>query len=154
MEIPKEIDRYIVKDELLEKQFSLSGIFEIKGTNVYATNKRLFVKRGNTIRDISYDHISSIMMKETRNWLYILLGYLLVLIGVVSLWIHPDIIMNIIPEWSMLLLLFIGLIIIVIGFVPRQQIELTVVGMTEPYKLSGKKVNLELLYKYIREKRI
>ena len=69
------------------------------------------------------------------------------LIGVVSLWIHPDIIMNIIPEWSMLLLLFIGLIIIVIGFVPRQQIELTVVGMTEPYKLSGKKVNLELLYK-------
>ena len=64
MEIPKEIDRYIVKDELLEKQFSLSGIFEIKGTNVYATNKRLFVKRGNTIRDISYDHISSIMMKE------------------------------------------------------------------------------------------
>jgi hypothetical protein len=52
MIIAEEIKEYLARDEVIEKEFYLRGRFAVSGYMVYATNKRLFIVRGNSIKDI------------------------------------------------------------------------------------------------------
>ncbi|GAG96828.1 unnamed protein product, partial [marine sediment metagenome] len=64
--IPKDVEKYLVKDEIVDKQFQL------KDRNVFTSTNRMFIKKGNTVRDISYAHISSIESQVKRKWLIII----------------------------------------------------------------------------------
>jgi hypothetical protein len=139
IDIPKDIEKYLVKDEIVEKKFRL------KGQTAYASTGRLFIKRGSTVRDVSYPHISSIEFKSRPQWLIILLG---VLAGIVGYFLQQDNLLG----WA---LIFAGVILIIGGiFWKSQQVELSVVGISEPFKLSGHRDTLDSLFRLVRERRV
>ena len=137
-DIPKDIEKYLVKDEIIEISFKLHGC------SVYASDRRLFLKKGNTVRDFSYSHISSIEFKKYRSFGPMVGGIFLTIFGfIVVVSVNA-------AGWIGVIL---GLAIFVAGFVPTNQVELTVVGLALPIKLSGDMVALDSLFKLIREKR-
>jgi len=58
IDIPKEIKKYLVRDEVVEEKV------RFKGQTAYASTNALFIKKGSTVRDISYSHISSNELKS------------------------------------------------------------------------------------------
>ncbi len=138
--IPKDIEKYLVKDEIVEKRFNLK-----EGCAVFATNKRLFIKKGNLVRDIDYSHISSIEFKAQRSWVALVAGILLVVLSFISeQWVGDF-------RW---ILLIVGIALFIVGFRRNEKIALAVVGLAEERKLSGKSSELDALFKLIREKRV
>jgi len=132
---PIDIEQRLVKDEVIEKRFNL------KGLTAYASTHRLFIKKGSTIRDIRYTHIASIEFKSRPNWTAILVG---ILTGVVGIYWQ---LFNALG-WA---LIFTGVVLVIAGFVwKEQQIELSIVGMTLPWKLSGKRDTLDSLSQLVR----
>lgn len=139
IDIPKDIEKYLVRDEVVEKRFKL------KGQTAYASTSRIFFKKGNTVRDISYAHISSIAFKSRLNWIAILVG---ILAGVVGYFL----LQNNTLGW---VLIFIGVILVIVGFIWKlQKVELTVVGMSEPWRLSGQRDTLDSLFRLMRDRRV
>ena len=136
--IPEDIEKYLVKDEIVEKCFNLSGC------NVYASNKRLFIKRGNIVRDIDYGHISSIEFKAQRSWGAVGGGIFSIVLGLILVrWFGGP---GYIP-------VIIGVVLVIAGLVRGEEIELAVVGLAIPLKLSGQRSALDSLFKLVREKR-
>ncbi len=134
IDIPKDIEKYLVGDETVDNQFGL------KDQAVYASTSRLFFKKGNTVRDISYAHISSIGFKSKPNWLFIFTGILAVIVGY---FLQQDSI------------IIAGAVLVLGGLIWKsQQVELTVAGMSEPWKLSGQRDTLDSLFRLIRERRV
>jgi len=139
IDIPKDIEKYLVKDEVVEKKFSL------RGQTAYASTSRIFFKKGSTVRDISYTHISSIEFKSNPNWLFVFVGILAVIIGY---FLQQDNVLG----WA---LIFAGVVLMIGGLVWKsQQVELSVVGMSEPWKLSGHRDTLDSLFRLVRERRV
>ena len=139
IDIPKDIEKYLVKDEVVEKQFRL------KGQTAYASTSRLFFKKGSTVRDINYSHISSIEFKSNPNWLFLLAG---VLAAVVGYFLQPDNTLG----WA---LIFTSVVLMIGGLVWKsQQVELTVVGMPETWNISGHRDTLDSLFRLVRERRV
>lgn len=139
IDIPKDIAKYLVRDEVVEKRFRL------KGQTAYASTNRLFFKKGNTVRDISYAHISSIEFKSTPNWIAILIGIVAGAVGYFLL-------QNNTLGWA---LIFAGVVLVIAGFIWKlQQVELSVVGMSDIWKLSGQRDTLDSLFRLIRERRV
>lgn len=139
IDIPKDIEKYLIKDEIVEKKFRL------KGQTAYASTNRLFFKKGGTVRDISYAHISSIEFKSRPQWLIVLVG---ILAGIVGYFLQQDNSLG----WA---LIFAGVILIIGGFFWKsQQVELSVVGMAEPWKISGQRDTLDSLFRLVRERRV
>jgi len=138
IDIPKDIEKYLIKDEVVEREFRLTG------QTAYASTNRLFIKKGSTVRDISYNHISSIEFKSSPMWLIILLG---IAAGIVGYFLQRDNTLG----WA---LIFAGVVLVIGGFFWKsQQVELSVVGMQEPSKLSGHRVTLDALFQMVRERR-
>ena len=139
IDVPKDIEKYLVRDEIIEKRFKL------KGQTAYASTNRLFIKKGSTVRDISYAHISSIEFKSRPQWLAILVG---ILTGIVGYFLQHDNTLG----WA---LIFAGVVLIVGGFIWKsQQVELTVVGMADPWLLPGQRDTLDSLFRFVRERRV
>lgn len=139
IDVPKDIEKYLVRDEIIEKRFKL------KGQIAYASTNRLFIKKGSTVRDISYAHISSIELKSRLNWIAILVG---ILAGVVGYFL----LQNNTLGWA---LIFAGVVLVIGGFIWKsQQVALSVVGMSEPWKLSGQRDTLDSIFRLIRERRV
>ena len=139
IDIPKDIEKYLVRDEVVEKRFKL------KGLTAYASTNRIFFKKGNTVRDISYVHISSIAFKSSPQWSVIIVG---ILSGVVGYFLQQASTLG----WA---LIFVGVVIIIGGyFLKSQQVELNVVGMSKTWKLSGQGETLDSLFRLIRERRV
>ena len=136
--IPKDIEKYLVKDEFIEERFDL------KGCVVCASSRRLFIKKGNIVRDVDYSHISSIEYRSKRNWIMLIFG---ILIAGISF-----IIKEISDFWWALLI--IGFMIFLFGLIKKEDVELAVVGLSNPLKLSGQRSELDSLFKLIREKRV
>ena len=137
IDLPKDIEKYLVSDEVVEKQFTL------KNCTAYASTNRLFFKKGNKIRDIDYNHISSIGYESRPNWLVILVGILAAVVG------------YFLQHNSTLLyaLLIAGVVLFISGFIWKiQKVELTVVGMVRPWRFSGHRDSLDLLFKLVRER--
>jgi len=138
-DIPKDIEKYLVKDEIVEKRFNL------KGCTVFATNKRLFIKKGNLVRDIDYGHISSIEFEAQRSRVALVAGILLVVLSFISeQWVGDF-------RW---ILLIVGIALFIVGFKRNEKITLAVVGLAEEQELSGERSKLDALFKLIREKRV
>ena len=138
VDIPKDIEKYLIKDESVEKKFKLHG------QTAYASTSRLFVKKGSAVRDISYAHISSIEFKTRPQWLAILIG---LLIGITGYFLQQNNTLG----WA---LICAGVGLIIGGFVWKlQQVELSVVGMSKPWQLSGQRETLNSLFRLVRERR-
>jgi len=138
MMIPKEIEKYLVRDEIIEKEYSLTG------HKAYASNKRLFIKRGNSIRDVDYNHISSIELKQERDKPWVVAAIVFLAISALTLqlgwgyWWAPG---------------ALGIMLLILGLIPKQSVRIGVVGLTYPLKLSGNGAELESLFRLVREKR-
>ena len=132
---PYGIVQCLIKDEVIERQFKL------KGLTAYASTHRLFIQKGNTIRDISYTRIASIEFKSRPNWAAILVG---ILAGVVGIYWQ---LFNALG-WA---LIFAGVVLVIGGFVwKEQQVELRIIGMTLPWKLSGQRDTLDSLIRFVK----
>lgn len=155
MQIPEDIAKYLIKDEIIDKQFDL------KDQIVFTSTKRMFIKRGNFFRDISYDHISSIELQEKRKWWLFYIG---VVIIVVSFLIHqsPS------PSWALdspegrLMYSYgqpwyyyiLGVVLAIIGFRSKKlNVELKISGISQEQILSGGKAVLYDLLQVINERR-
>ena len=139
IDIPKNVEKYLVRDEVIEKKFNL------RGQTAYASSSRIFFIRGSTVRDIGYTHISSIELKSQPYWLFVLVGVLAVIAG---FFVQQDNALG----WA---LVFAGVVLMIGGLVwKNQHVELSVVGMSEPWKLSGHKDTLDSLFRLIRERRV
>jgi hypothetical protein len=145
MIIPKEIGKYLVRDEIIEKEFHLRGRFELTGYKVYVSNKRLFIRRGNSIRDIDYNHIASIELKQERSPAVVIVGLVSIAIGAAIVWLEFTF------GWAFVAF---GTILFVLGLMRTQYMELGVAGLTYPFKLSGHRSELDSLFRLVREKRI
>lgn len=135
--VPQQIENILTEDEVVEKPFDLQG------QQVFATNKRLLVMEGRTIRDFDYAHISSVTYSSKRYRWLIALGIVLVIIGffIGGSWAIPFVL--------------IGLILIIIGIVRKSEwVEVNVVGVSDPQKFLGEKKDLDSLLQIIRQKQV
>lgn len=147
MMVPKGIEKYLLRDEIIEKEFRLGSRFTLTDYRAYASNKRLFIKHGNTIRDVDYQHISSIELKEERSPAAVIIGLLLVAGGAIAVYFG-------LGYWWVWVVIGLGLMLFILGLMRTQSIEMTVVGLALPLKLSGDRSELDSLFKLVREKRI
>jgi hypothetical protein len=146
-----EIDKYLTTGEVIDKTFTL------KGYDVHATNKRLFVSSfdGKTVQDYVYDHISSLVFTAKRYRWLIVLG---AVIAVVSLFamnntLRPPFSVGFQWQWIGLL---IGIAIILAGiFMKKEVMVLFVIGIPGNLlpALQGDRKDLDDLFRTIREKK-
>ncbi len=141
IDVPKEIEKYLVSDEVVEKEFKLD-----KQWTAYASTRRMFLKRRSTVRDIDYNHISSIQFKPNPNWVVVLAG---ILSGAVGYFLQQYSALG----WA---LIFAGIVLLIAGaFVwKQQQVKLSVVGLSEEIIFSGHTDTLDSLFRLIRERRV
>ena len=99
----------------------------------------------NSIRDIDYNHISSLELKQAANLPSIVVGLMSLAAGVIVLFLGLTF------GWALVAL---GIILFILGLIRTQFIEIVVVGLTGPKKLSGYRSELDSLFKLVREKRI
>lgn len=154
IDIPKDIEKYLVRDEVVEKRFTL------KEHNVFTSKNRLFIKQGNTVRDISYAHISSIELQVKRNWSIIFIGILLIAYTFYVQQDNP-------PSWTFIgppgrlmhseiwwFFIILGVFLITLGFLRKTpSIKLSVAGVSEKQVLSGDKDTIDALFRLINERR-
>ena len=142
MKVDRDIEHFMVEGEVIQKSFKLSGC------TAYASNKRFIVKKGSTITDYDYDHISSISFKEQRFYVLIILGIVSLAVGLFPLF-----------YWDFLGLL--GLMFIATGvcmfvgaiLVKARHLEMTVIGIVSPVKFMGERAELNSLLKVVRKKK-
>lgn len=147
MNMPKEIERYLVTGETIEKEFFLRGRFSLTGCKVYASNKRLFITQSNSIKDIDYSHISSIELKHEGSLPAVVVG-LMCLAGSVTLLSLG------LTFWWAWVLGACGILSLILGLIKKQFVSMIVVGRTSPEKLSGYRSELDSLFRIVREKGI
>jgi hypothetical protein len=147
MIIPKGIEKYLLRDEIIEKEFRLGGSLGLTDYKAYASNKRLFIKHGNTIRDVDYQHISSIELKSERSPAAVIIGLLMMAGGVIAMYFG-------LWGWWVAALIGLGAILLAFGLIKTESIEMTVVGLALPLKLMGHRSQLDSLFRLVREKRI
>ena len=147
MIIHEEIEKYLVKDEIIEKEFYLRGRFALSGYKVYATNKRLFIIRGNSIQDIDYKHVSSIELKQERSVGAVVVGSISLAAGVIVRCLE-------LGYWWAWVLVGLGLMMFILGLIRTQFIEIVVVGLPRAYRLSGYRSGLDALFRIVREKKV
>jgi len=140
--VNEDIEQFMVEDEVIQKSFKLSGC------TAYASNKRLIVKKGSTVTNYDYDHISSISFKERRFHVFIIPGIASIALGLFPLF-----------YWDFLGI--IGLMIIATGvcmivgaiFIKAQHLEMTVIDIVSPVKFMGERAELNSLLKVVKKKK-
>ena len=143
MIMPKYVAKYLVSEEVVEKEYYLRGRLALRGYRVYASNKRLFIVRGNSIRDIDYNHVSSIELKQELDWALVALGGGVCAICGLLFWLELGF------WWAPAVL---GVALLILGLTRTQSMELVVVGFAGPLKLSGHRSQLDSLLRLVREK--
>jgi len=147
MTIPKEIQRYLARDETVEKEFHLRDLLGSSGCRVYASNKRLFIIRGDSTKDIDYRHIASVELKQEASVPLVVIGVMCFIAGFVVLSLRFN-------EWSAGALIVLGLVVSILGAVIRRQsIKLVIAGVADAETLSGYRSELDALLRIVREKR-
>ncbi|PVV83742.1 hypothetical protein DD509_05805 [Dehalogenimonas alkenigignens] len=150
MDIPPRLSNYLTKDEIIEQHFRLT-----EGRHVYATTKRLFVLKGSSIHDIDYQHISCIQMLVSREWPIIIIGLVIAIAGFFIV-LDPIGLGLELPHYlGAGFAILLGLVIVLAGiFLPYRCLSLSVVGLTKPYNLSGNQIDLDNIFRFVREKRV
>lgn len=142
MKVDRDIKQFMVEGEVIQKSFKLSGC------TAYASNKRFIVKKGSTITDYDYDHISSISFKQQGFYALIILGIVSLAVGFFPL-LYWDFL-------GLLGLMFIaagGCMILGAILVKARHLEMTVIGIVSPVKFMGERAELNSLLKVVRKKK-
>ncbi|MFC1978126.1 hypothetical protein ACFLWS_07710 [Chloroflexota bacterium] len=139
IDIPKDIQKYLVSDEVVEREFKLTR------KTVYASTNRMFIKKGRNVKDISYAHISSIEYDSKRQLWVSLVG---IIVGIAGyFWQQSDAL-----GWA---LIFAGIALLIIGFIWKSQtVNITVSGVSDPEPLKGSGETLDSLFRLVRERRV
>lgn len=145
MSIPKEIEKHLVRDEIIEEEFNLRGRFALSGYKVYASNKRLLIIRGNSIQDIDYKHVSSIELKQESSVAAVVVGLMSLAAGVILRCLD-------LGSWWAWVLVGLGLMLFIVGLIRTQFVELFVTGLPHAYRLSGHRSGLDAVFKIVRQK--
>jgi len=135
---PSTIELTLARDEKVLNSFKLSF-----NSEVYLTNRKLLVKKGEDTQSIHYGDITSVHYKQAvSSWPALIAGALSLALGMI--------------ESSALLYFLAGLsflLLIVIEVLPLKRLEITILGVKKPIKIEGEKKVLESLMKMIEEKR-
>ncbi|MEW6141914.1 MAG: SHOCT domain-containing protein [Chloroflexota bacterium] len=140
--LPKQVSGILAQDEKVE------SIFDLDTCIVYSTNTRLITQVGRRIQDYHYNHISSVAHESKRHWMVFAFGIVFILLGTVFL----------VPAGTFRSLggpsIGLGLILFVVFMLHRPEwVEVHVVGVHNPLKLTGSRKGLDSLLRTIREKR-
>jgi len=155
MQIPEDIAKHLMKDEIVDRQFDL------KEQIVFTSTNRVFIKRGNFVRDIGYDHISSIELRVKRNWWLFYVGVVIILVSfLIRQFPSPSWASNS-PESRLMysygqpwFYYILGVILAIVGFrLKTLNVELKIAGLSQEQILSGEKVVLYDLLQIINERR-
>ena len=147
-----KITEILTKDELIVKKFKLKGRFSVRPeATVYATNMRLIIDRDEYIREISYQHISSMMIKDRVGLPFIILGILIALVGAVGWADMVEQISGFLPDALYGAFSVIGLFFLLFGLIKSKVIVITVTGMQDPVVLNGTRVDLEDIFVIVRD---
>ena len=140
-DIPKELQKYLYEDEVVEAQFELKDCF------VYATNHRLFIFRNKKIQDLRYGHVSSVEYELKKYYSLIVGGLILILFSFLMNNLLPKM-----PSELMILLVFVGVLLVIVGLMyKKERLLIHVVGL-KPVEIKGSRKNLDSLMKIIRVK--
>lgn len=140
IEVPKVIQKYLVMDEVVQEEFPLHD-----GWKAYATTRRLFLRKRNTVMDIDYAHISSIEFKRERDLLFLVpLGFVCGLVGYFLRESHA----------FYPLLMGLGIFLVALGILSKSdRVRLAVVGLGSR-TLKGEGATLDALFRFVRERRV
>jgi hypothetical protein len=147
MTVPKEIEKYLTTDEVIEQEFHLRSRFALTGYKVYASNKRLFIMKRVSIKDIDYSHISSIELSQEGSVPAVVVGLLFLVAGVVLACLD-------LMYWWTWALVGLGLVLLILGLIRTQVVKLVVVGLRDAETLAGHRSGLDALLKIARERRL
>jgi len=147
--IPKQVEGILDEDETIEESFDL------KGCHVYATDRRLLMKRGRTVRDFDYAHISSVAYSSKHYWGRVIPGILLCVIGG---WLLGTLLSTGIGNagigFATIIALITGSVLILSGLTGKSEwVEINVAGVASPIKFAGSRQDLDSLLHIIRQKR-
>jgi len=153
MSMQKETEGYLARGEVIEREFNVRGRFALGGYKVYATNKRLFIIRENSIKDIDYNHIASIELKDEMSWPAIVVGLVFLVAGFVVMFLGFGQWRMLTLEWWTWALMAVGLVVLILGLVRTQFVKVVVAGVADVEILSGYRSGLDALFRIVREKR-
>jgi hypothetical protein len=158
--IPKDVEKYLVKDEIVDKQFYLNNC------SIFTSKNRMYIKKGNTVKDISYAHISSVESQLQRKWSIITIGILLIVVTFLLRQVGS-------PDWVRFgplgrlmygeggvwfyysIGVFFGVFSIVVGYIWKtMSIKLSVSGVSEEQVIRAEKQTLDILLRLVNERRL
>lgn len=148
--IPEDVKKYLLKDEVVDKQFELGE------HNVFATANRIFVKTGDTVRDINFTHISSIEWQVKRRWEIVIIGIIIIIIILCLAQLNP-------PDWDSVIkygrlvystqdiirafFIVLGIVLVIFGYRWKiQRLEISVEGISEKQIFKASKSNKDALF--------
>jgi len=147
--IPKQVEGILDEDETIEESFDL------KGCHVYATDRRLLMKQGRTVRDFDYAHISSVAYSSKHHRGLVIPGILLCVLGG---WLLGTLLSTGIGSagigFATIIALIIGGVLILSGLTGKSEwVEINVAGVASLIKFAGSRQDLDSLLHIIRQKR-
>jgi len=128
-----DITKYLVPDEEILEEWT------DKNRKIYATNKRVLIKKGRQVSDYSYSHISSIDYESKIRGGRIIGGIVLIILGIIiSINVPVGIVIGFLP-------IIIAIILFLTSFTRKTMVY--VIGR-DPVELSGK---MESMLRWIRQ---
>ena len=160
--IPADVEKYLVKDEIVDKEF------DFKDRNVFATANRLIIKHGNTVKDISFAHISSMESRVKRNWLIIIIGIVIILGAFYLRQLDPPSWASAYPwsrllygaygddsDWGGWVYYISGVIAIIVGSrLKIRSVKLSVAGLSEAQVFVGGEYTVDAFFRLVNERRL
>lgn len=155
MEIPKDVEKYLVQDEAVDNRFGFDDQI------VYTSKNRLFLTKGNKVRDVSYVHISSIELETKPNWWLVIAGIIIVALTFIPWNGYGGSLGRLLTSYGTFSLFFtagtiiLGIFIFATGFKRKSHyILLNVAGMSEKLVLKGNKDDTSALFRLVNERRL
>ena len=155
IESPVDLGKYLLSGEVVDRHFRLTD------QTVHASKNRLFLAKGNRVRDISYTHISSVELETKPTWLFVIAGIVIAAMTFVAMTFVPwnestplgRIFLRDDPLFTVGPPLF-GISLIAIGFILKNHyIKLNVAGMSETLVLRGDKDTTNALLRLVNQRR-
>jgi hypothetical protein len=158
--IPRYISKQLVDGEQILEVINLHQDTLISTTRVYVSSRRIFIAKRiigiitSSLRDISYNQVSSIKLKSSVSAPLLLIGLLVITFGLayISGLLPSDLLsLNNTVAW---VLTISGVLVMLLSIINRHHsLSITIPGGTEPISFSGVKSSLDKLFKIVEENR-
>ncbi len=156
------INDYLVEGEVIEKEFELNYRANVMTSNghikMFVSNKRLFIDMGVSVRDIVYDHVSS-MMYIYKGWdpLSVVTGMMSIALAIIVRLYMEYFRGDQIIDYVSSMMFLVGSMLIILGLTHKTELmEIDVVGMNKPILVGhagyGKISGMENLFRIVRDK--